>query len=153
MTATPTTTPLTHLDESRMHDGITTWYADGRGGAEWVITWFPTTGNIAAWKTRTKSRAGHRSTAQGLDAARVEACRIATLITFHGRDLPELAAALGRHHRQAGLAPYGDMQDEGSALLMNDLGQTEATSDDNYPERLAACDAYEDALTSAGDEG
>lgn len=74
------TGPLTGLDEARMHDGITTWFAEGPRGADWVITWFPATGNIAAWKMRTKGRTGYRSTAADLDSARREAQRIAGLI-------------------------------------------------------------------------
>jgi hypothetical protein len=73
--------PLADLDEQTAFDGITTWFAEApRGSFAWVITWFPTTGNIAAWQAGTKGRTGYRATAADLGTARAEAQRIADLI-------------------------------------------------------------------------
>jgi hypothetical protein len=59
------------------------------------------------------------------------------------------AAELGREHAEAGVTPYGDLEDAGSAVLMTDLGQTEPTTGANHPARLAMLDAYTRAREAA----
>jgi len=62
------------------------------------------------------------------------------------------ARQLGQEHAAAGIAPFGDAdyvyQDAGSADLMTALGETRPATEENNPERLAALEAYCDALTS-----
>ena len=56
------------------------------------------------------------------------------------------AAALGSQHREHGIAPYGDLDDGGSACLMNELGETSETTEENWCQRIAMCEAYTEAL-------
>ena len=56
------------------------------------------------------------------------------------------AAALGRQHREYGIAPYGDLDDGGSAHLMDELGETSETTEENWCQRIAMCEAYTEAL-------
>ena len=57
-----------------------------------------------------------------------------------------IAVELGAAHRAAGTAPFGDLDDTGSALLMDALGETGPTTEGNHPGRVALVDAYRDAL-------
>jgi hypothetical protein len=62
------------------------------------------------------------------------------------------ARELGRQHAAAGIAPFGGADyvrwDAESADLMTALRETAPTMEGNQPERLAAIEAYCDALTS-----
>jgi hypothetical protein len=71
-------TPLHHLDENLVHDGVH-WTAEGPRGALWIIRWSSATGNMRAWKPP-RGRAGFQAAAADLPAARREAARIAALI-------------------------------------------------------------------------
>jgi hypothetical protein len=69
------------------------------------------------------------------------------------------ARRLGRQHRSAAIAPFGDMGhvywDEGSARLLGALGVTSPTTADNAPGRRRLAGAYCDALEGRepGDDG
>ena len=63
-------------------------------------------------------------------------------------DQAETAYRLGSQHRYMERAPL-DVADSGSAELMDALGETGPTSEANYPERLAMCDAYLDGYHDA----
>ena len=58
------------------------------------------------------------------------------------------ALELGRQHHAAGVAPFGDLADAGSALLMDALGQAGPTTQDNHYFRMALCEAYTEGLAS-----
>jgi hypothetical protein len=60
--------------------------------------------------------------------------------------LAQRAIDLAREHRNAGIAPFGDLADEGSALLMDALGETGWTTEENQFDRWAAVNAYENVL-------
>lgn len=60
-----------------------------------------------------------------------------------------LAVRLGDQHGREGAQPYGDVSDGGSALLMDALGETEPTTEENAPLRLALVDAYLAAYEAA----
>jgi|SRR6266536_1675115 len=69
------------------------------------------------------------------------------------------ARRLGRQHRSATIAPFGDVGhvywDEGSARLLGALGVTSPTTADNAAGRQRLAGAYCDALEGreAGDDG
>jgi hypothetical protein len=63
------------------------------------------------------------------------------------------ARQLGQQHAAAAIAPFGDAEyvygDAGSADLMTALGETGPATAQNEPERMAAVEAYCDALGGA----
>jgi hypothetical protein len=65
-------------------------------------------------------------------------------------DLIEQAQRLGQQHRAAGITPFGDAHyvswDEGSARLLDALGETSPTTGDSAPGRHRMTAAYCDAL-------
>lgn len=65
-------------------------------------------------------------------------------------ELHAQAQRLGQQHRAAEIAPFGDARyvtwDEGSARLLDALGVTSPTTDNNAPGRRRAVDAYLGAL-------
>ncbi|MDQ2875226.1 MAG: hypothetical protein M3Y33_10690 [Actinomycetota bacterium] len=64
------------------------------------------------------------------------------------------AAELGRAHGRAGTQPYCDLAEGGDATaLLHASGETEWTTDANYPYRLALVSAYTEAYLSAGEQG
>ena len=69
------------------------------------------------------------------------------------------ARSLGRQHRSAAIAPFGDVEhvywDEGSARLLGALGVTSPTTADNAPGRRRLAGAYCDGLEGRepGDDG
>lgn len=56
---------------------------------------------------------------------------------------------LGTDHGTSGETPFGDMDAGGEALLMDALGETGWTTQDNYPLRLGLLETYKDARESA----
>ena len=59
------------------------------------------------------------------------------------------ARRLGTTHGRAGIAPYGDLDDAGSADLMTALGETGWTTEANHGWRSQLCDAYTTAWEAA----
>ena len=60
---------------------------------------------------------------------------------------------LGIRHGRAGIDPFGDLNDAGSALLMDELGETSPTTADNHAHRVALCDAYTRGLERDSKKG
>lgn len=56
------------------------------------------------------------------------------------------AYLLGIRHGTERTEPFGDLDDAGSALLMDALGQTEATTEANHAARVSMLDAYRNGL-------
>jgi hypothetical protein len=85
------------------------------------------------------------------------AARRATNHLTAQQELAEQARQLGQQHRTAAITPFGDADyvywDEGSARLLNALGITSPTTDDNAPGRQALVDAYCGALEPREAEG
>lgn len=85
----------------------------------------------------------------------------------HGEpDVPAVQEALagqarwlGQQHRSAAVTPFGEVEhvyrDAGSAQLLDALGITSPTTEDNAPGRQHLLEAYCDALEGreAGDDG
>ena len=73
-------------------------------------------------------------------------------LTVH-RELAEQARQLGHEHRAAAIIPFGDAHevywDQGSARLLNALGVTSPTTDDNAPGRQTLVAAYCEALEAS----
>lgn len=59
------------------------------------------------------------------------------------------ARRLGTTHGRTGIAPYGDLDDAGSADLMTALGETGWTTEANHGWRGQLCDAYTTAWEAA----
>jgi hypothetical protein len=59
------------------------------------------------------------------------------------------ARRLGREHASARQAPYGDLDDGGSADLMTALGETDETTAENWDHRRRLCAAYMDGWEAA----
>jgi hypothetical protein len=59
------------------------------------------------------------------------------------------ARRLGTTHGRAGIAPYGDLDDAGSAGLMTALGETGWTTGANHGWRGQLCDTYRAAWEAA----
>jgi hypothetical protein len=59
------------------------------------------------------------------------------------------ARRLGTTHGQAGIAPYGDLDDAGSADLMTALGETGWTTEANHAWRGQLCGIYRTAWEAA----
>jgi hypothetical protein len=63
--------------------------------------------------------------------------------------LAGVAAMLGSAHGRAGTRPYGDLERDGEAGLMNALGEVSPTTEANAPLRLALTEAYVTAYEAA----
>ena len=56
---------------------------------------------------------------------------------------------LGTDHGTSGAEPFGDLDAGGEALLMDALGETSWTTEDNHPLRLSLLTTYAEARESA----
>lgn len=63
------------------------------------------------------------------------------------------ARALGIEHGAANMAPYGDLDDAGSALLVDALGETSPTTARNHLRRAGLIKAYEAGQLDARNVG